>query len=320
MVILNGAQLQARIFEKMKSAPAMDFAVAFWGTGSIEALGLSKLRTGRIICNLTMGGTNPKVIRELIDIGFEVRHLDTLHSKIYLFDDVAFVGSSNASANGLSLQGKALSGWHETNVEISDTSQIAVLKNEFEIIWKISSKISEDDLIHADDLFNRRRSILRLSLNAGPNDLYETFISSTENPWNSTAIYVCGYTEKMSKAALQIIADFQEGEPGGVEIDGFEEWEDLIGGKTVVCFDINQRKTVTYDGVWQVRDRPEAKLPKVHIAHEVTSGAIPYFDEAKLSLWKPAVLRALEASKAKNQTRFLMEIGEFFDKFVKPTT
>jgi hypothetical protein len=316
--ILNGPQLQERILKIASSATAMDFAVAFWGAGSIEALGLSEIRKARIICNLTMGGTSPKVIRELIDIGFEVRHLDTLHSKIYLFDDVAFVGSSNASANGLSLQGKVLSGWHETNVELSDASQIAFLKENFDYIWNNSRPASDDDLTLAEKLFNSRRRLIQRVSDLNNIDLYDNFNSLEENPWQELGIYVCVYNNDLSDAAQKVVADARVSEPDGKGLDGFEDWDD-IAGKIVVCFKVT-KQSVRYDGIWEVHEKPYSRSPKVDLANRLPSGVIPHFDEAKLRLWKPAVLRAFEFNKTTNRQKcFLIEIEDFFKKFVRPS-
>lgn len=317
MNILNGRQLRERILKIASSATAMDYAVAFWGAGSIKALGLSELREARIICNLTMGGTSPKVIRELIDIGFEVRHLDTLHSKIYLFDDVAFVGSSNASANGLSLQGEVLSGWHETNVEISDASQINTLRENFDYIWNNSRPASDDDLTLAEKLFNSRRRLIRKGSDSKIMDLYDTFNSLEENPWQELGIYVCVYKNDLSDAAQKVVADARVSEPDGKDLDGFEDWDD-IAGKIVVCFKVT-KQSVRYDGIWEVQENPKSRSPKVHLANSLTSGVIPHFDKAKLPLWNTAVLEAVEFNKTTNPQNFLIEIEDFFKKFVRQT-
>ena len=47
----------------------LDIAVAFWGAGAVEQLGLdgSKKRF-RILLDLTSGGSNPKVVQQLLDL------------------------------------------------------------------------------------------------------------------------------------------------------------------------------------------------------------------------------------------------------------
>ena len=122
MEILNGADTRRELKKAVKASNEngnkVRFAVAFWGKGIIEDLSIDPANT-EIVCNLSMGGTNPDVIGELLDGGAEIRHSDQLHSKLYLTDSIGVIGSSNASANGLSMEGKECSGWLETNIVFS---------------------------------------------------------------------------------------------------------------------------------------------------------------------------------------------------------
>lgn len=79
-------------------------AVAFWGDGALNALFGTKRRArkARIICDLTMGGTNPE---ELVLLGAphnpDLMHVRGLHAKIYLSDRGLVVASANASNRGI---------------------------------------------------------------------------------------------------------------------------------------------------------------------------------------------------------------------------
>lgn len=79
-------------------------AVAFWGDGALKALfGTRKsARKARIICDLTMGGTNPE---ELVLLGApddpDLMHVRGLHAKIYLSDRGLVMASANASNRGI---------------------------------------------------------------------------------------------------------------------------------------------------------------------------------------------------------------------------
>jgi len=55
-------KLQALDAQQPKSEPIL-IAVAFWGEGAQRILNPNKRY--KIICNLSAGGTNPKVIREI---------------------------------------------------------------------------------------------------------------------------------------------------------------------------------------------------------------------------------------------------------------
>lgn len=79
-------------------------AVAFWGDGALKALFGSKKRASkaRIICDLSMGGTNPE---ELVLLGApdnpQLKHLRGLHAKLYLSSAGIVVTSANASNRGI---------------------------------------------------------------------------------------------------------------------------------------------------------------------------------------------------------------------------
>lgn len=79
-------------------------AVAFWGLGVEGILNVADEGCGpvRIVCDLSMGGSNPDALRALgAPDEPSIRHRDGLHAKIYLSDRGAVVGSANASENGL---------------------------------------------------------------------------------------------------------------------------------------------------------------------------------------------------------------------------
>ncbi|WP_019904141.1 phospholipase D family protein [Methylobacterium sp. 77] len=79
-------------------------AVAFWGNGALKALfGFKRLAfRARIICDLSMGGTNPD---ELVLLGApenpHLKHLRGLHAKLYLSSAGLVVTSANASNRGI---------------------------------------------------------------------------------------------------------------------------------------------------------------------------------------------------------------------------
>lgn len=102
---VGGSHLGKEIRKALLVAERCDLAVAFWGIGAISELGLSTRRPTRIIFDALTGASNPQELKSLLEMSrvstFEVKHLSRLHSKVYLTPDVAFVGSANASRNGL---------------------------------------------------------------------------------------------------------------------------------------------------------------------------------------------------------------------------
>lgn len=116
-------------------------AVAFWGEGA-EAL-LPADRRFRLICNLSMGGTNPAVIETLLARpGIEVRHLPDLHAKVVLTASGAVVSSANFSANGLGLEDCSGDGWQEAGIAIPATDpEFVKIYAWFEARWRAASAV-----------------------------------------------------------------------------------------------------------------------------------------------------------------------------------
>lgn len=158
---LAEAELSKCIRQVAKGADGC-FAVAFWGDGAVEELfgKPSKLRqSARIICDIGLGGTNPKELEKLgAPRSKKVRFLKGLHSKIYLSAEGAVIGSANASDNGigfLSEAGKLVeAGVFCATREASydDASRW------FEELWKRSKQVDAAALKIAKQLFKSRMS------------------------------------------------------------------------------------------------------------------------------------------------------------------
>ena len=147
---LSGSSLSDHV-RSLLQEPGIRAAVAFWGGGSENWVTSSG---ARIICNLAMGGTNPKAIRKLRD-RCEVLQSDTLHAKVYVGSKEAIVTSANASANGLGLEGVEQSGWIEAGTTTSDVGQVG---DWFEKVWNDARVISDKDLADAEIAWAARRS------------------------------------------------------------------------------------------------------------------------------------------------------------------
>jgi hypothetical protein len=163
--ILNGCELSKHLKKALSTAKTARFAVAFWGSGASEILGI-KAKSNvkfKIVCNLLSGGTNPKEIRKMMDYDVEVRQLNDLHAKLGIIDNVSFLGSSNISTNGLGGDsGNAK--WREANAVYDSAKQEIV--EMFETFWDCAKAISDDDLKNADKAWNKRiRANAEINLN-----------------------------------------------------------------------------------------------------------------------------------------------------------
>jgi phosphatidylserine/phosphatidylglycerophosphate/cardiolipin synthase-like enzyme len=118
-----------------------------------------------------MGGTNPAEIRALMNAGVHVSQSDILHAKVYLFDNQVIIGSSNASANGLSLQGGETSGWIEANVFCDEAAFCQKASRWFA---KLTTQIiTEDDLKNAEEIWLRRRANIQVAIPKGGRGAYQ---------------------------------------------------------------------------------------------------------------------------------------------------
>jgi len=77
-------------------------AVAYFGSNGHKLLPLragSSLVVDASIASVSTGLTNPKSLRKLHSNGVSVYSIPLLHAKMFAFDGIAFVGSTNASHN-----------------------------------------------------------------------------------------------------------------------------------------------------------------------------------------------------------------------------
>ena len=103
-----------------------DLAVAFWGVGAADHLGLtSQHRNVRIVCDALSGACHPKELQKLLDLGAKVYVRNGLHAKVYLFNKSVIVGSANASANGFGKSAGAMSDELEAAVHTDDPDVLA---------------------------------------------------------------------------------------------------------------------------------------------------------------------------------------------------
>ena len=154
-----------QISQLIKKGDNTKMAVAYWGDGSIEKLGIDcTSKRLDILCSLRAGATNPSVIRKLRSLNHvRVRHLDGLHSKCYISDNQMIIGSSNASSNGLNLSDSEINPgtetmWWEANYLVTDTSHITHARKWFDRLWEIGKEVTSRDLQVATEQWASRRA------------------------------------------------------------------------------------------------------------------------------------------------------------------
>ena len=152
MSFLVGHDLD-RAVEAILQEPYAQLAVAFLGTGAESYLQTPAGNGRRVVCNLTMGGTNPSVVA-ILQEQISVRHCDTLHAKVYIGKEWTVVTSANLSANGLGLDTDRDSGWQEAGVRIETSDEVL---SWFSELWQSSQEVRKEDMDRAWKRWRSRR-------------------------------------------------------------------------------------------------------------------------------------------------------------------
>jgi hypothetical protein len=157
MVFLEGQPLKDKV-RYVLAGDNVNCAVAFWGMGAEAYFQFGDpAKKVRIICNLDMGGTNPKVIRLLL-LNHSVKQSDLLHAKVYISDLGAVIGSANMSINGLGVEGNSGAKWEEAAIFTNDETIIREVRSWFDNLE--TNEISADDLERAQKKFDTRKLVV----------------------------------------------------------------------------------------------------------------------------------------------------------------
>ncbi len=197
----------AKRFRKLKkSAPKSIVAVPFWGKGALTLLGIGGGQKSQIVCNLQSSACNPYVIEDLKNTqGVTVRSNPRLHAKIYATDKFAIIGSSNASSNGLAIEGQPES-WIEANVISDDPAIVGSAFALFQEIWDSpeTSKITNAALTEAKKLWdNRPKQQPRVTATS-------LLAACREQPELFEAVYLAVYDEGLGPKGSRKLKDFKK--------------------------------------------------------------------------------------------------------------
>jgi PLD-like domain len=109
-----------------------------------SGLDLSKINSLKIICNARSSSCNPNTLQSLIKDGIEIRSRNDIHAKVYIIGEVAFLGSANASPNGLG------TGTIEAAVKLTNNNTIAELKSWHKTLWDYHDTENVNDFTESD--------------------------------------------------------------------------------------------------------------------------------------------------------------------------
>lgn len=308
-------QIARQLRQQTSKSTKKDIAVAFWGDGAIERIGLRKASSARVVCNLRMGGTNPTVIKELMTLGFEVRHNDALHAKLYIFDDVIVVSSSNASANGLSIEGTDATGWIEASAVVEDEEARKDAEALFHRIWKSSSVVTDKDLELAEDAWSRRRHNTIVIPHQGASNLLDLLRHRPETV-SGQRIFLVVDDGEFSAEAERKLANIQDQTGLGDELDAWEDWFEMPDDAFFVCFWRGPKGGVTFTGFFESPStRWEEKLSnrtslQLVMKRQTLKGIR---SAGPLAEWREPIQRLLEDRGASSTT---LELGPFGRKYL----
>lgn len=275
MQFLYGKELSSAI-RQIASSNKVSMAVAFWGhrgEDSLPPLPLTGRKKWRIVCNLKMGGTNPKTIAALQTLSKKpaeyVRHHPRLHAKVYLSNDAAIVGSANVSANGLGLEGKEVDGWVEAGLLVRDATVIRNIQQWFDELWDTADPVTARDLSDA----RKARAALR-SRRPSPGSLQNLDPNSVDVPllaWfgnSNHKINEPSVRQQMGSFTKELVARIDN----GTELEGPNDLPLLGDGRWILTWFLNDSGKAT--------NRP--KMAWVRSSGQVVRNAYSYTDEPKV--------------------------------------
>lgn len=235
MKFLTEKQVAKAVRDLIKGTADVRIAVAFWGKGGSDLLGVAGGQSKpRVICNLDSGACNPDELLSLAKCSKLKTH-PRLHAKVYWTPNGVIIGSSNASTNGLWTEGTAARGWHEANFLIREKSVIEDVGGWFEREWDEANRVTKTMIEAARPLWEDGR---RGAPRGHPlqKSLTEAFLVDRTNPaWDR--IMVCVYVEPLSDEGQKLYDETTEANAALAGADAYEDWEGLEAKHFVI--DVN---------------------------------------------------------------------------------
>jgi hypothetical protein len=293
MAIVTGRELLDELKNAVGKAAEVKLAIAFWGSGALKSIGLTASQRVEIICNLSMGGTNPDEIERILRSGATVYPHPTLHAKMGLAGRFGFVGSSNASANGLGLQGQEARQWEELNVIFRDTPDLDRLELEFS---RLKAE-AETALVNNDPrLIAARRQWISRQTNPVSGLLVGVrlidAVRSDADRFRDIRAYVVMHVPVSGEDADALTA--AEGDVQnefGPEYSVYRNWPELPSDALLIDF-IIERGKAKYGGIWRLEPSLGIGDPYTHVCRQAAPPqGLPRIDKNESKEWERLVLQ-----------------------------
>ena len=249
------SEITKRIRRLFGKADEICCIVAFWGRGADELfhnVDEDIVEKTRIVCNLTSGGTNPRVIEELRNKRFRVKHNSILHSKVYWTNRGIVVGSANASANGLSLESVEQDGWLEAAVHSNRPADVKTVRAYVDEIWSASDEVTIRDLEDAKVKWKNRRPFPLINADI---DFITALRNGRFSDRKNTVFVVIdvkdsnAWQDDIHAKANELQEQYRELHDR--ELDAWVGWEEIPREEYIVDFWLGPRGGLTFCKVWK---------------------------------------------------------------------
>lgn len=158
MKFLTGAAL-ANALHASIAGKRFDAAVAYWGRGAADILGIGRDSSGsRVLCDAYSGACNPREIEKLLDLEVEVLDCPGLHAKVYISPDNVIIGSANASANGLGREDLELNLGLEAAIVTDSSKAVSDARKWFDRLAGLSTRVCHEDIDRIQEAWLPRRN------------------------------------------------------------------------------------------------------------------------------------------------------------------
>lgn len=286
-MLIPEADNTAKVLAVLNSGEDLCIAVAFWGRGAQDVLPTRKKQRIRILLSLLAGGTDPGVVKRLLERAkanpkrFEVRHCTELHAKVFLAESCAVVSSSNMSTNGLGDGWSGIGGHIEVGYFTKNAADLEVAGDWFERLWVSRAKaIEPEDMALAQrnwELNKRARRARARALRKSKPAVYRP-----DQYW--VAVYKTTVTEAERKRAKKAA------EKKGIyrpSFDAYYNWDSIPDDATILDVDYESGRA-SCEGWYRTPREPEiihlkdddGKPLKAKVAQKIRGSVDPHVRRA----------------------------------------
>ncbi len=242
------------VYKVLSGKKPLRCAVAFWGESAWEFFKQSN-QIVKIICNLESGATNPFLIKKLLaKKNFQIKTKENLHAKVYLTECRAIVGSSNVSANGLSLEDEEIRGYIEASIVTNDKNVLKSIGDWFESQWESACEIT-DELLEQSEKRWRNRRISRLNKIARENKKISLLEALKNNAhiFKNRNIFLFIYRLSVSPEAMDKFSEVKKKMQSSSSsiLDFYEDGSELPENSHLIDIYYGPKGGFKYDGIFQ---------------------------------------------------------------------